>query len=59
MLLHVTAITSECTNECQKAQNDLLVSRDVVVVAILKLSLIMFPFGAYITNQSSFEAVRQ
>ena len=40
-------------------QNYLLVSRDVVVVAILKLSLIMLPFRAYITNQSTFVGVRQ
>ena len=43
----------------KKAQNDLLVSRDAVVVAILKLSLIMLPFGAYITNQSTLVEVRQ
>ena len=41
------------------AQNYLLVSRDVVVVAILKLNLIMLPFGSYITNQSTIVGVKQ
>ena len=37
----------------------LLASRDLVAYAILKLKPIMFTFRAYITNQSTFRAVRQ
>ena len=37
----------------------LLVSCDVVAVAILKLRPTMLPFGAYITNQSTFGGVSQ
>ena len=42
-----------------KIQYNLLASRDVVAVAILKHNPIMLPFGAYIINQSTFGGVRQ
>ena len=41
------------------AQYYLLVSRDVVAVALMKLRPIMLTFGAYITNQSTFRQVGQ
>ena len=42
-----------------KARYYLLASRDIVDVAILKLSIIILPFGSYVSNQSSREGVRQ
>ena len=42
-----------------KAQYYLLASSVGVASAILKLSLIILPFGAYSTTQSTFGGVRQ
>ena len=42
-----------------KAKNYLLASRVVLLVAILKLRPIAFMYEAYMTNQSTYGAVRQ
>ena len=58
-LMLLTAITAEGKNKWLKVQYYLLASSVGVASAILKLSLIMLPFGAYITTQSTFGGVRQ
>ena len=58
-LVWLTAITAEGKNKWLKAQYYLLASSVGVASAILKLSLIILPFGAYITTQSTFGGVRQ
>ena len=55
----LTAITAEGKNKWLKAQYYLLASSIGVASAILKLSLIILPFGAYSTTQSAFGGVRQ
>ena len=53
----LTAVTAE-GKKMVKHQYYLL-APGVVTIAILKLSLIILPFGAYVSNQSTNGGVRQ